>query len=111
MEIQWPSLLPALFSDFFVQKLTYSLVAFSSIFHRKHAAPTYIINVQNETTFETPVGSPEIVHDSDSEYDSLKRILEKIRLGKYFQKFKANAIMGEDLKYISEGELANVSSI
>lgn len=67
--------------------------------------------MQNETPFETPVGSPEIVHDSDSEYDSLKRTLEKIRLGKYFQKFKANAIMGEDLKYISEGELANVSSI
>lgn len=67
--------------------------------------------MQNETPFETPAGSPEIDYDSDSEYDSLKRILEKARLGKYFQKFRANDIRAEDLKYISEGELANVSSI
>lgn len=65
----------------------------SSFLRGKHAASIRdaidTTNVQNETSFETPAGSPQMSYDSDA-----SRILHKARLVKYLKKFRDKEIWG-----------------
>ena len=72
---------------------------------RDHAAS------QLETPFETPVGSPGSSYDSEVEYESLRAVLSKVHLGKYFGHFRRSEIRLENLEHLTEEDLMEVGAV
>lgn len=64
---------------------------------------------QNATSVDTPLDSPGSGSDSDAAYDSLRGVLRKVSLGKYFKEFRLREVRVEDLQHLTEADLAEVS--
>lgn len=64
---------------------------------------------QNGTPADTPLDSPRSGSDSDAAYDSLRGVLRKVSLGKYFKEFRLREVRMEDLQHLTEADLAEVS--
>lgn len=65
--------------------------------------------MQNETPGDTPLDSPRSGSDSDAAYDSLRSVLGKVHLGKYFKVFRRREVRLEELKHLTEGDLIEAS--
>lgn len=50
-------------------------------------------------------------NESDEAYDSLRGVLGKVHLGKYFAEFRKHEIRLEELKHLTEAELIEVKTI
>jgi len=59
---------------------------------------------------DTPLDSPRSGSDSDAAYDSLRGVLTKVSLAKYFKKFRQREVRLEDLRHLTEGDLTEVSA-
>lgn len=65
---------------------------------------------QKETPAEdAPLESPRSGSDSDAAYESLRGVLRKVSLGKYFKDFRRREVRLEDLQHLTEGDLTEVS--
>lgn len=58
---------------------------------------------------DTPLESPRSGSDSDAAYDSLRGVLSKVSLGKYFKDFRRREVRLEDLRHLTESDLTEVS--
>jgi len=59
---------------------------------------------------DTPLDSPRSGSDSDAAYDSLRGVLGKVHLGKYFWEFRRREIRLEELKHLTESDLIEAST-
>ncbi|CAM9619329.1 unnamed protein product, partial [Laminaria digitata] len=57
------------------------------------------------TPGDTPLDSPRSGSGSDAAYDSLRGVLGKVDLGKYFAEFRRREIRLEELKHLTEPDL------
>lgn len=57
---------------------------------------------------DTPLDSPRSGSDSDAAYDSLRGVLTKVSLAKYFNEFRNREVRLEDLRHLTEGDLTEV---
>lgn len=57
---------------------------------------------------DTPLDSPRSGSGSDAAYDSLRGVLSKVSLGKYFKDFRRREVRLEDLRHLTEGDLTEV---
>lgn len=57
---------------------------------------------------DTPSDSPRSGSDSDAAYDSLRGVLSKVSLGKYFKDFRRQEVRLEDLRHLAEADLTEV---
>ena len=60
---------------------------------------------------DTPLDSPRSGSDSDAAYDSLRGVLSKVSLGKYFKDFRRREVRLEDLRHLTESDLTEVSLV
>lgn len=60
---------------------------------------------------DTPLDSPRSGSDSDAAYDSLRGVLSKVSLGKYFKDFRRREVRLEDLRHLTERDLTEVGLI
>ncbi|CAB1120609.1 unnamed protein product [Ectocarpus sp. CCAP 1310/34] len=66
------------------------------------------ISTPNATPADTPVDSPRSGSDSDAAYDSLRGVLGKVSLSKYFKEFRRREVRLEDLQHLTEGDLTEM---
>lgn len=58
--------------------------------------------------YEPPHESAESGYDSDAAYDSLRGLLSKTHLSKYFKEFRRREVRLEELKLLTEADLTEV---
>ncbi|CAM9327818.1 unnamed protein product, partial [Ectocarpus sp. 13 AM-2016] len=78
----------------------------SDPYRRKERYST--ISTPNDTPADTPVDSPRSGSDSDAAYDSLRGVLGKVSLSKYFKEFRRREVRLEDLQHLTEGDLTEM---
>ncbi|CAM9478022.1 unnamed protein product, partial [Ectocarpus sp. 8 AP-2014] len=66
------------------------------------------ISTPNDTPADTPVDSPRSGSDSDAAYDSLRGVLGKVSLSKYFKEFRRREVRLDDLQHLTEGDLTEM---
>lgn len=77
---------------------------------RVRSCPRYG-NEKDTTPAETPVDSPRSGSDSDAAYDTLRGVLGKVHLKKYFGEFRQREVRLEELKVLTESDLTEASPV